>query len=115
MNDEEEELDDAIEKLVEEGLLIKHWDDTLGETVYEVSVRAKDEAPELWEMHVKDLHRGLHRAWLNGFVEITFTDELNTDKVMITEKCFDKEELDKLSDRDRKHIHMLVQAFGVEE
>ena len=38
MNEEqEEELEDAIEKLVEEGLLIKHWDDTLGETVYEVS------------------------------------------------------------------------------
>lgn len=108
MNDD---LEKAIAELIEAGLLIEHWDDILEEYVYEVTVLARDEAPELWEMHIKDLHRGLHRAWLDDFVEIDFTDNLSTDKIMLTEKCFDEKSLSELSERDQKYIHMLVRAF----
>ena len=107
----EEELEKAIAELVEAGLLIEHWDENLEEYVYEVTIRARDEAPELWEMHIKDLHKGLHRAWLDDFVEIDFTDHLSTDKIMLTEKCFDEDALNELNERDRKYIHMLVRAF----
>ena len=109
---EDNELEDLISQFVADGLLIEHWDDNLKEKVYEVSPRAKEEAPELWEMHVKDLQRGLHRMWQKDFVEITFSDEgFIHDKILLTEKAYDPEELNKLSVDDRKYVSMLIQAF----
>ena len=109
---EDKELEELISQFVDDGLLIKHWDDNRKEYVYEVSVRAKEEAPELWEMHIKDLQRGLHRMWQKDFVDITFSEHGYTeDKILLTEKAFDPVELNKLSKDDRKYISMLIQAF----
>ena len=110
--DDDSELEELISQFVEDGLLIKHWDDNLKEHVYEVSVRAKEEAPELWDMHIKDLQRGLHRMWQKDFVDITFSENgYADDKIILTEKAFDPVELNKLSVDDRKYVSMLIQAF----
>jgi len=110
--DDDDELESLISQFVDDGLLIRHWDDNLKEYVYEVSVRAKEEAPELWAMHVKDLQRGLHRMWQKDFVDITFSENGYTeDKIILTEKAYDPVELNKLSVDDRKYISMLIQAF----
>lgn len=114
--DDDSEVEDLINQFVEDGLLIKHWDDNLKESVYEVSPRAKEEAPELWEMHIKDLQRGLHRMWQKDFVNITFSEHgYADDKIVLTEKAFDPVELNKLSVDDRKYISMLIQAFDNKE
>ena len=108
----EEELELIIANFVERGLLTPHWDEKLQETLYQVNEIAKVEEPALWEMHIKDLQRGIYRMWQEDFVSLTFSEDgFEHDSVKLTDKVLDDEAVSKLSEDDQRYIDQLKKAF----
>ena len=110
-----EELDRVIDNFIERGLLTAHWDEKLKETVYQVQELAKVEEPDLWELHVKDLQRGIYRMWQDDFVSVSFSDEgFEYDSVRLLPKIYDEKEISKLSGDDQRYVSQLKKAFEKE-
>ena len=107
----EDDLDELIDQLVEEGVLIRTVDES-GEEFYKVDPSAEDKFAQLWEQHVFEVRRVVSRLFMAGMVDVTFSEDGPLyDKVSLTEDAFDLEKVSQLSEENRNYLTYLINTF----
>jgi hypothetical protein len=100
--DEEELVDQTIERLILDGALeIGGVDVENGEILYNFTDKLKDVMPELYNEHLNFVNAEIMYLWERGFISIEDFSEENP-RVMVTDKAFNDEEISHLpKDRQR--------------
>lgn len=108
-----EDIDEVIGELVDSGLVIEHVDEKTGDVRYEVSERAKKEAPEFWAAHVMDLRKTLYELFAKDMITINFSmDGPMMDTVALTDLAFDKQAVDALDHYLRDYLNVLINVLA---
>ena len=103
-----------MDKLILSGALqVAGIDNETGEFLYQFTPKLKDVSPELYHEHVNHVNGELMRLWENGFLNINFMDE--NPIVTLTEKAFDKAEINKLSKEDKWGIEEIKRILKTQE
>ncbi len=108
---EDDDLDDLIDALVEDGILIEYVAED-GEKFYQVSPKAEKYVPDLWEEHVKDMKKTLYRLFMEDMVTIEFSEEGPLhDRVSLTDSAYDPIKVANLNVFDQMYLKALIKTF----
>jgi hypothetical protein len=75
-------------------------DSETGELLYTFTPKMREILPELYKEHLQYVNEQIMHFWQMGFVEFDDMFKANP-KVFLTDKAFDEEAIDALSDQDR--------------
>lgn len=92
----------TIEDLILGGIIEVAALSESGEMLYSFTQKAKEELPELYQMHTSMINMEIMYFWEHGFIDI-FDWESPNPMIKLTEKALIKEEVDKLS-QDKKDM-----------
>jgi hypothetical protein len=101
MNSHENEM---IEKLIlDGGIEAAGVDSQTGELLYAFTPKIKELMPELYEDHISSVNTEVMGLWEKGYINI---DLFQKDPVItLSEKAFNKKEVEKLSAKDQWSLH----------
>ena len=101
MESEEEKI--INELILDGGLEVAAMDEDTGELLYSFTPKIKELMPDLYEEHIENVNSEVMNLWEKGFINL---DLFEKDPVItLSEKAFNKQELDKLSPKDQWSLH----------
>ena len=68
--------DDKLAMYIEMGAVELSGMDEYGEFIFQITEKAKDIAPELWEAHQEHVDRSLVQLYEAGLINVTYNDNL---------------------------------------
>ena len=102
-------LDDLILAGVVE---VAAFDVESGEMLYTFTNKFKESMPELYKIHMNYVHSELMHFWELGIVNIDDMESMNP-LVSITEKAFDENTINKLTDQQKTSLEELKRILKV--
>lgn len=111
MDNEDQEIIDKL--ILDGGLQVAGVDSETGEFLYQFTPKLKEISPTLYNEHLNHVNNELMRLWEKGFLNINIMDE--SPIVRLTEKAFDKSEINKLSKEDRWSIEEIKRLLQSQE
>lgn len=104
-------IDDKIEQLMLDGVLeVAGIDIETGEPLYNFTHKLKEYDPNLYDIHNNYFFQDLTNLWEKGFVDIDFFQDDPT--VTITEKVWNEDETQKLSDEEKRSLNEVKRITG---
>jgi hypothetical protein len=73
----EDGFDQMMEHYVEIGAVTVNGIDVSGNFIYVITDKAKELAPDLWEMHHEMIDEALVRLFEQGLIEVEYDEDLN--------------------------------------
>lgn len=90
-------IDETIEALILCGALeVAALDEKTGNPLYAFGPKIKEIMPELYQEHLNQVNKDIMHLWENGFLDADLLSD--NPMVTLTEKAFDKNETDQLSE-----------------
>lgn len=105
MNNEDNIINETIERLILNGGIEIIGIDNNGEPLYSFTPKLKILMPELYEEHLNSVNREIMNLWEKGYVNIDFFEE--DPIVTITEKALNQEKVLQLSKEEQWHLSEL--------
>lgn len=81
-----------------------------GQFRYSLNGTIEDIMPELYRVHIDEVHDTVMHFWELGYVEFMDMDRA-APKIKLTQKVLDKDAVDSLDEEDREALFNLMQIF----
>ena len=107
MNSEDQTIEELILK---GGLETVGVDQETGELLYSFTPKIQKLMPDLYKEHINEVNAGVMNLWENGFVNVDLLS--NDPKITLTEKAFDKDNLEGLSKSQRWNLLELIRLLN---
>jgi DNA-binding PadR family transcriptional regulator len=105
---DENEIDDAIQDLIERGFVeIYGVESETGEITYRITEKCKKEYPELFEEHFSFINTVAFELWKNEYIEMKF-DEDGSPMVMLKDLDYYKDVFPKISKEEIIFIENMI-------
>lgn len=103
-------IDDMIEKLILLGAMeVAGIDSATGEFLYGFTPKFAEIDPRLSREVNNSIQNSILDLWADGFLEIDMTRE--EPMVALTEKCFDEDAIDQLSQERQSFLRSIMERF----
>jgi hypothetical protein len=97
----EEEMMDYL--ILNNALEVVAVDSETGELLYSFTPKIKEIMPELYEDHISSVNTDVMGLWEKGYININLFQK--DPIITLSEKALDKEEVNKLSQKDQWSLH----------
>lgn len=105
--------DMSVEEMILAGIIeVSAIDSETGDFLYTFTNKVKEALPELYEMHINAVHNEIMYFWEKGLVHIDNFESKNP-IVSLTDRAFDEEYIQTLSDAKQRSLKELKRILKV--
>lgn len=100
-----------IDKMIMLGAVQVAGVDPDGQFRYSLRGSINDIMPDLYKVHMEEVHETMMHFWEMGFVEFLDMDRA-APRIKLTPKIMDRSAIERLNDDDREALRQLIQTFN---